>query len=236
MKTATALINSLRLTIVTNVLLRLSMASAALAVALVLLGCAPTGTSAPPEPFGTPAPVPEEAGEAAEPSSDRSPTDLDRDPDPVTFLGCDDLVHPDEARNLLGPGFAHIPDNPKLEAYFHLALGPSAKSAIGQATRTQFCLWGMPNSDGISSFLIAELPDAPREEFLRELRASDFAESSLAGSPVFTWQNPEVKYGPATNWYGFSGNMLVAGHVYSPTENIAEVALTRMKEANPSHV
>lgn len=210
------------------------MPAIALGLAATLLGC---GSAAPNERIDR-SDAPKQSAEAPSPEPGGEPSTeptADAEPKPVVFPSCDELVTPQEAIATLGPGFVNLAGSPNAIEFFFDGMGPAARTAIDQASRQEFCHYGMPNSDGSSSFLVAELPVEARDNFLVSLRSSDFAETTLDGSPVFVWRDPTAHLGPGFRWYGFSGRILVAGHVLNPESGFADLALTRMKAANPTH-
>ncbi|QIM19497.1 hypothetical protein G7066_14600 [Leucobacter coleopterorum] len=152
---------------------------------------------------------------------------------PITFPACEELVTQEEITAHVGDGFIFIPGQSSEDGLLQSALGPSAKAALDQAVQSSYCIWAIPQSDGSTVLLSAELPDKARDTFLAELRASDFTETEINGSPTFVWETDQ-HYGPRFVWYGFSGNILVTSLALSPNGEIGKIALARIKEANPS--
>lgn len=188
------------------------------------------------------APDPDRAADLADPPATGSPTPSapttptppsDAEPEPTLIPGCEELVPIEIAHTKLEPHFQFIGDDPTTQQRMIASLGPAAQRALGSATQTSYCLWAIPNSDGYSSIIIAELPTAAREEFLAELRASDFTEAEMNGSPTFVWES-NVRLGSRFIWYGFTDDLLVASLALEPDGDIGGPALEALKSTMPA--
>lgn len=159
------------------------------------------------------------------PSAPTTPTPpSDAEPESTLIPGCEELVPMEVAHTKLESHFQFIGDDPTTQDRMIASLGPAAQRALGNATQTSYCLWAIPNSDGHSSLIIAELPAPAREDFLAELRASDFTEAEMNGSPTFVWES-NVRIGSRFIWYGFTDNLLVASLALEPDGDIGGPAL-----------
>lgn len=208
----------------------MSLAAASMLM-LTLTACAPeTGasderTSAPsssrePEPSREPSTEPE-------PTKDVQP---EPEPTPTVIPECEQLVPLDVVHGTLGSSYVFIPDAPSFRDTLLTAVGPSAQEALAQAEQTSFCLWGIPQSDGVNPVMVAELPADARDAFLTELRASEFAETEVSGSPTFVWED-DPGLTQRFLWYGFTDDLLVVSIAQSSDGGVGTPALRSLQAA-----
>lgn len=206
---------------------RLFMTAAAV-TALSLVGCASEGPVEPKPTTTSQASTSAAPTEAAKPTPTPTPKPESK---PVTIPACEELVTQEEVQAQAGGGYMYFPDQSFEGGPLQGVLGPSVTVALEQTIQSSYCLWAIPQSDGYTLILTTELPDKARDTFLAELRASDFAEREVGGSPTFVWET-DIRYGARFLWYGFAGNILVTSLAINPDAGIANIALARLKEVN----
>ena len=137
------------------------------------------------------------------------------------------MIPLDEVHALTSPSFDPLPPQDPEATYFWSSMGPAAQEAFGRATQLKYCAWGMPNSDGYTGAIAAELPQEATEAFIVALRDSDFTESTVGSGPAFALeQTPSI--GPSVTWYGFAGNVVVGTLSFSADGGIGPPILSRL--------
>lgn len=145
------------------------------------------------------------------------------------------MISVERVRALVGENFDAVIDTQGLESVFLQSRGPAALAAISEAEQHQYCAWGIPNTDGFITILIAVLSNDARDAFLVELRSSDFTETEQHGAAVFTWYPQGGIIGPGVSWYAFDGNLWVAAQTQSLEGIVAVDILDAVRQANPDH-
>lgn len=119
---------------------------------------------------------------------------------------------------------------------FALYAGPAAQEAMGSVSAQQGCYWLLyVHGNNLTQFT-AEIEQAPRDKLLAELRKSDFIESSLGKSTLFTLsvEDPENArmVGATSIQYIFVGNAWLT-LVDSGASDYSQSALDALLAANP---
>ncbi|MBK0420605.1 hypothetical protein JD292_00735 [Leucobacter sp. CSA2] len=195
----------------------LTPALAAVAAGLLLAGCAaepstPTGTptDAPGTEVATTEPVESPASETtAEPQAGTSP---------ITFPECDAanplaIQESAEFYASWGEGLT-VTNGPADRGVFNHLAGPSAQAALESAATVRGCRWYLYIHGNNVTQYTAELGEAARETLIRSLRDSDYTESRLGASTVFSYQTDDPENyrmtGPTQIQYIFIENAWIA--------------------------
>ena len=179
-------------------------------------------------------PLPTEIGTPAAPSPSHKPTP---EPEavpvapPVMIPPCEDLVSASEVHARFGELFQHFPGESFADSYMSTAIGPAAQAAITQSSQMLYCSWGIPQSDGGTSILVADIPKQAKEEFLSALRDSDFVESQSPDVSSFVWES-DAQLGPRYIWYAFADSVLVASLALTPDGSLGETVVSSLQRAN----
>lgn len=143
------------------------------------------------------APSKPESDAEPKPKSDPEPVAPSAPAAPAALADCETLLPIDQARAEMGVDTVEFmrQTNDAERVATSPVYGPSAVAAFAAATDARTCAWGIPNSDGFLDFTVATIPDAEREQFLAELRASDYVESDMGGVPTFELMVAGVGWG-----------------------------------------
>lgn len=200
----------------------------------LLTGCAsdtgsPERSAAPASPQPTsPAPAPSKTPttEAAEKEQTAKR--------PIVIPPCEELLSLEEAREgANAPTFEFMGSSEKhKELAYSESFGPVAIDAMESAETVIQCNWGYPNSDGIATVFVAELPSEKREHLVTSLRDSVFTERASDGAVIFEDLDPERRKSLQVR-YGFVGDVWVAN---IGSVSLFEPVLQRMIELNPDQV
>lgn len=114
---------------------------------------------------------------------------------PPKLPECQDLVSDAQAAQILGvssmtlyPSSGRSPNHGRLQGSANH--GPSAQQAWASSADHLLCDWTADGAGTPMGFSVVELSDAAQATFLAELRASDYAEGSVAGIPSFSYTVP----------------------------------------------
>lgn len=192
---------------------------AALALTVVMVGCAPS-----------PAPTPTEPPAASEtPSATPEPPAVS-----LTIPDCETLVPLPLAQSLFGASTEFFGDSTGAEfgGSFEVAETIDAAASASQLRR---CSWGVPNSDGFFSLLVAELTPADGAELEAALTAAGFSSVTMGTVTGFDAEREGlVSLQAATHLFTGDVWILSDGTSVSLTGSIAGSALDALRTANPS--
>ena len=201
---------------------RMSVWAGVAALSIALVGCTPSGD---------PDPTPSASDTAStEPSPDATSdgppmTEPPADEIDLDALACTDLLDVAVARAQFGPDAQFIAQLDPGELTGIMA-GPGAETALTEATQTIGCIWGIPQSDGAFTVVVAALPQASRDTLTTALGSSVFTGSLLGTSPAYTWERDDA-LGVFTTVYAFASPLWVtvtgAGTTSSQTEITGDV-------------
>lgn len=196
----------------------------AMALALVLAGCAPTPISSPatPEPSLTESPTP-----TVEPTPEPVV-------EPLTIPNCEVLVPLGFAKAQFSESTEFFGERSAAEypARFDVAGMPDA---LVIAERFRGCTWAVPNSDGGFSLAVASVTADTRGSLQSALAEAGFSSTTMG--TVTGWEleaEGEVSTVGAT--YLFTGDVMIVcdGTGIALTGAIAGQALDAMRTANPT--
>lgn len=144
---------------------------------------------------------------------------------------CSGLITDAQARSALHPDYVAWDgfDDPLWAKQF---LGPAALAAYGGAKAITQCDWGVPNSNHLTHVFVATLSTEARERFVGSLRDSDFTETSLDGTAIFSYVSAKDDGWKQRSWYGIVGNVWVGAFHTRGVEAI-EVVVSNLRELNP---
>lgn len=201
----------------------LAMAAAAVIAAMTLAGCA--GGSAP---TGSPSETASSSPDAgAEGPSSSAPPAPQPSTETVEFSipACADQLDLSVVQANFSANAEFIGELLPEELGGVMA-GPVAETALSEATQKHGCVWGVPQSDGGFTVVVAELPSASRDTLTAELAASSFTGSLIGTSPAYTWEREDA-IGTITTVYAFASPVWVtvtgAGTAGSQTPIAADV-------------
>ena len=70
--------------------------------------------------------------------------------------------------------------------------GPVAETALTEATQKIGCIWGIPQSDGAFTVVVAALPQASRDTLTTALGTSVFTGTLIGTAPAYTWERDDA--------------------------------------------
>jgi hypothetical protein len=194
---------------------------AALAL-LALAACGPT--AAVPSPSATP-PAPPSATASSTPS-----------PAPAALVipDCGRLLSLEDARALFSDNTEFFGQFPGVEFSGHLE-SPEIGAAISGATQSTTCRWGVPNSDGSFSLLVAETTSVDRANLTAALTAAGFASSTAGSTTSFTLERDGV-VSTESAVHVFTGDVWILsdGTGLALSTAVAASALDALRAANPT--
>ncbi len=196
------------------------IASAAVLM-LGLAGCGPTL-----EPESTPT---ASASATATPAPTPTPEPL-----ALELPGCEELLTIEEARALFSGNTEFFGETPGADFTGHFDI-PEIATAITGSAQSKTCRWGVPNSDGSFSLVVAEIAPADRAALTAALTAAGFA-SSTAG-PVTTFElerDGMVSTESATHHFTGDAWILSDGTGLAVSGPVAASALDAIRAANPT--
>lgn len=202
--------------------LRTSVWAGAVALSVALVGCTP---AVEPDPRPSDA-ASESASPAPDATSDGPPTteapaaEIDLD-----ALACTDLLDLAVAQAQFGADAQFIAQLGPGE-FTGIMAGPVAETALTEAMQTIGCIWGIPQSDGAFTVVVAALPQASRDTFTTALGSSVFTGTLIGTAPAYTWERDDA-LGLFTTVYAFASPLWVtvsgAGTTSSQTEITGDV-------------
>ena len=200
------------------------LAAALLPVELVTLlaGCDPV----PPTPAPTSTPVVEPV-ETTSPAPEPAPV-----VEPLTIPDCETLLPLALAKSSFAESTEFLGENPPAE-YYPWWQVPAVNSAIAGVTVARSCWWGIPNSDGAFSLLVAEIDPATQASVEAALTTEGFYPLFL-GSVSGRENGRDGDNGYEAETHLFTGNVWIVSdnHSVEGAAAVADSALEAMRAAN----
>lgn len=211
---------------------RIVVWTAVAALTAALVGCTPSGQADPtPSDSASASTLPSPSAASDDPPVTDAPVDeID-----LESLACTDLLDlavvqaqfaaDAEFIAQLGPG-----------EFTGIMAGPVAETALTEAPQTIGCVWGVPQSDGAFTVVVAALSQSSRDALTTALGSSVFTGSLIGTAPAYTWEREDA-LGLLTTVYAFASPLWVtvtgAGTTGSQTEITADV-LDHLRAIYPS--
>ena len=194
-------------------------------VTVALLGlaaCGPTAT------IPSPSPASSES-----PSATASPTPSPA-PAALVIPECEDLLSLEDARALFSESTEFFGQFPGVEFAGRFEI-PEIVNAVTSASQSKTCRWGVPNSDGAFSLLVAEITPAERASLTTALTAAGFA-SSTAGPATSYELERDGMVSTESAVHVFTGDVwiLADGTGLALSTPVAASALDALRAANPT--
>jgi hypothetical protein len=139
---------------------------ASVVVLVALAGCA----AEPP----APTPTPTTSATAVKPTPKPTPTTT---LPPLAIPDCETLLPLASAKALFGANTEFLGETPAGEYVGRLGV-PSEPVVLSTASPARACRWGVPNSDGVFSVVVAGITDAEQATLQAELLTKGYAETS----------------------------------------------------------
>ena len=209
---------------------RISVWAGVAALSVALVGCTPAS-----QPDPTPS-----ASASTEPSpdgtSDGPPmTEAPAEEIDLDALACTGLLDLAVAQAQFGADAQFIAELGPTE-FAGIMAGPVAETALTEATQKIGCIWGIPQSDGAFTVVVAALPQASRDTLTTALGTSVFTGTLIGTAPAYTWERDDA-LGMFTTVYAFASPLWVtvngAGTTSSQTEITGDV-LSHLRTLYPS--
>lgn len=203
----------------------LTIALLSAVIAITLTGCmktaAPTGGGSP-EPEATPR-------ASGEPSSPPEPVAA-----PLTIPDCETLLPLALARSAFADSTEFLGENPPTDFYPWYQV-PAVTTAIDGVTNARSCWWGVPNSDGAFSMLVAEVNAATRASIESALISEGFSVVTMGTVTAFEAER-EGEFSLEAETHLFTGDVwiLAADGTLSVSGIAAGSALDALRTANPT--
>lgn len=204
--------------------LRAPIVVLAIALAATLTACDPTPGPAPTvtddsKPIETVEPTPTEEPEVAE---------------PLTIPDCETLLPIALAKSTFGESTEFLSENPPAD-YYPWYQAPATLSAIAGVTLARSCWFGIPNSDGAFSFLVAEIDPTIQASIEAGLDAEGFSSTSM-GTVTAREAQRDGDFSLEAETHLFTGNVwiLVDDGTLEVSGIVAGSALDAMRSANPT--
>lgn len=192
--------------------------------AVLTLGLAACGPTLEVEPTPT-------ASASATASPTPTPT-----PEPVAleFPGCEDLLTIEQARALFSGNTEFFGETPGADFTGRFDI-PEIPTAITGSAQSKTCRWGVPNSDGSFSLLVAEIAPADRAALTAALTAAGFASSTAGLVTTFELERDGmVSTESATHLFTGDVWILSDGTGLAVSGPVAVSALDAIRAANPA--
>lgn len=190
------------------------------AVTLVLLaGCAAPPPPASPRPSATPS-------ESASPSATPEPA-------PLGIPECDTLLPLALAQDLFSENTEAFGEIATIQ--FDVFGVPEAADALAAAAQSRFCGWGVPNSDGAFTLLVAEITAADRSTLEAALPAAGFSAVTMGTVTGYDAERDGEVSTLATTLL-FTGDVMIVcnGTSLDLTGSVTGSALDALRTANPT--
>lgn len=193
------------------------------AVITVVVGCSPTPA---PSTSVTPDPTPTETGSA--------PPTADPVAEPLTIPDCETLLPIALARSAFGDSTEFLGENVATE-YHPWYQVPAVISAISGVTVARACWWGVPNSDGAFSLLVAEIDPATRTSIEAALTTEGFSSVTM-GTLTAREAERDGDFSHEAETHLFTGGVWILADdgSLSVSGTVAGSALDALRTANPS--
>jgi hypothetical protein len=188
-------------------------------LALVLVGCTPTPSVTPTPTDSTPA--------SATPTATPEPA-------PLTIPECETLLPIALAHDLFSGNTEFFGEFPPAE-FGGLFAGPEATDALAGASDARLCRWGVPNSDGAFSLVVAEISADDRAALEGALTAAGFSVVTMGTVTGFDAESEGMVSSLAAT-HLFTGNVWIVcdGTTLDLTGSVAGSALDALRTANPT--
>jgi hypothetical protein len=193
--------------------------SIAVVTLALLAGCAGPAPSDTPGPSGTP---PESASPSATP-----------EPAPLGIPGCDALLPLVLAQDLFSENTEAFGELATIQ--FDVFGVPEAADVLAAAAQSRFCGWGVPNSDGAFTLLVAEITPADRSLVEAALPAAGFSAVTMGTVTGYDAERDGEVSTLATTLL-FTGDVMIVcnGTSLDLTGAVTGSALDALRTANPT--
>lgn len=199
----------------------------AAALVTAIVGCTPTPAPTPSD-SGSPSPKPTETVEAS-PSPEPEPVVL-----PLTIPDCETLLPIAVAKAAFADSTEFLGEYPTNEYYPWYQL-PAVNTAIAGVTNGRACWWGVPQSDGSFSMLVAEIDATTRATIEAALTAEGFS-SVVMGTVTAREAEREGMVSLEAETHLFTGDVWIVSDngTLSVTGSATGAALDALRTANPT--
>ena len=203
---------------------RLATALVSVALVAVLAGCEPV----------VPTPTFSETSDPT-PVETVTPTEtVDPVVEPLTIPDCETLLPITLAKSSFGEQTEFLGETVPTEYYPWFQL-PAVNAAISGVTLARSCWWGIPNSDGAFSLLVAEVSADTRASIEAALATEGFSDVSMGTVTAHeNGRDGEVGYEAETHM--FTGNVWILADDgdLAVSGIVAGSALDQLRTANPT--
>lgn len=172
-------------------------------------------------------------------SPDATPTESESAPptpvaEPLSIPGCETLLPIALAQSEFGASTAFLGETVPTEYYPWYQL-PPVLSAINGVTVARSCWWGIPNSDGAFSLLVAEIDPATRTSVEAALTAEGFTSVAMGTVTAFeAGRDGDLSFEAETHLFTGDVWILCDDGSLSVSGTVAGSALDALRTANPS--
>ena len=188
----------------------------AIALVVALAAC----TAAPPEP--TPTPTTTATGVKPTPKPTPSISVA-----PLVIPDCETLLQLEVAKAVFGADTVFLGETPASE-YVTVTPVPAVPVVLSTASPSRVCRWGIPNSDGVFSLVVAGITDAEGETIRADLTTAGFSEDTTSAVDVYK--------SDAGATYLFSQDALVFSEapMLDLSVSVSGEGLVALRTANPT--
>jgi hypothetical protein len=196
-----------------------ALVSIAAVTVLLLTGCGPTTPAASPEPSETPS-------ASATPSPSPEPASL-------VIPDCDTLLSLELARSLFADNTEAMGELDP--AQFGIEDVPAAATTVSSAAQTRFCGWGVPQSDGVFTLLVAEIAPADRAALESALVTAGFPVVTMGTVTTYEAER-DGEVSTLADTLLFTGDVLIVcgGTTLGLTGAVVGSALDALRTENPA--
>lgn len=154
--------------------------------------------------------------------------------EPLTIPDCETLLPLALAQSSFGGSTAFLGENPPTNYYPWYQL-PPVITAISGVTLARSCWWGIPNSDGAFSLLVAEIDPATQASIEAALDAEGFS-STVMGTVTAREGERDGDFQHEAETHLFTGNVwiLCDDGSLSVSGIVTGSALDALRSANPT--
>jgi len=191
-------------------------------VLIALAGCVPAAVepTAPPSPSAS-------AAASATPTPDEAP-------EPFAISDCETMLPLILAQQVFSVNTEFLGESPVADFGGRFAV-PELQAALVGAPQARLCRWGVPNSDGSFSLVVAELAASEQAAVIGALTTAGFA-SSTSGTETMLRLEQEGEVSLEAQTHIFAGDVwvLVDGTSGELTDTVSGFALDVLRAANPT--
>ena len=182
----------------------------------------------------TPAPAPSPETSSPKPVVTVEPTEEEPALAALTIPDCEALLPITLARSTFADSTEFLGETTATEYYPWYQL-PAVTTAIGGVTVARACWWGVPNSDGAFSLLVAEIDPTVRASIEGALDAEGFSSVSM-GTVTARENERDGEYSYEAETHLFTGTVWILADNGSLDVSgaVAGSALDAMRTANPT--